>query len=75
MNLPKITQENVHVFIPYKVAHVATHIMKDENITVEEALGKFYNSKTYEILEIEETKMWYESPKYLYEDYIQRNGG
>lgn len=66
MTLPKVTQENVHLFIPLKVAKVTEMVSKQKNISWEDALLEFYNSKVYNILEQEETKLWYEGPTYLY---------
>ncbi len=66
MTLPKITQDNVHMFIPLKVAKVVERMIDEQEITLKEALITFYNSKVYAILEREETKLWYEGPNYLY---------
>lgn len=66
MALPKVTQENVHLFIPLKVAKVVKKVVKNQNMDVKEALLMFYNSKVYDILEREDTKLWYEGPNYLY---------
>lgn len=67
MALPKITQENVHIFIPLKVAKVCERFSKNHNISKKQALLEFYNSKTYEDLEKEDTKLWYEGVNYLYD--------
>lgn len=66
MSLPKITQENVHIFIPLKVAKVVEKETKNKGTDRKQALINFYNSKVYEILEQEDTKLWYECAKYLY---------
>lgn len=66
MALPKITQENVYLFIPLKVAKVTEMVSKNKGISWEDALTMFYNSKVYQILEQEDTKLWYEGPNYLY---------
>lgn len=71
MSIPKITQENVHIFIPYKASEVAALIAEDEQISKIDALRKFYHSTTYKQLEDELTKLWYESAKGLYEYYIK----
>ncbi|MBK1809522.1 hypothetical protein JHL18_02535 [Clostridium sp. YIM B02505] len=68
MPLPEITQDNVHIFIPLKVAKVTEMLSKDKKITWEEALLEVYNSKVYSVLEKEETKLWYEGPTYLYKE-------
>lgn len=66
MILPKVTQENVHIFIPLKAAKVAERYAKSHGISKKQALLDFYNSKVYGILEQEDTKLWYEGVNYLY---------
>lgn len=68
MQLPEITQENVHLFIPLKAAKVTEMLSKDKKIGWEEALLEFYNSNVYDVLEKEYTKLWYEGPVYLYKE-------
>ncbi|MBQ2880949.1 MAG: hypothetical protein IJE40_01650 [Clostridia bacterium] len=41
-------------------------IIKKEGLDDISAINEFYNSKTYEFLSIEETKMWHFSPMTLY---------
>ena len=41
--IPKITQENVHIFIPYKVAAIARRLNKDKNMPLNRAVAEFYN--------------------------------
>ena len=52
--IPKITQENVHIFIPYKVAAIARRLNKDKNMPLNRAVAEFYNSVTYAMLEKED---------------------
>lgn len=66
MSLPEITQENVHLFIPLKAAKVTEIYAKKHCISKKQALLEFYNSKVYDELEQEDTKLWYEGPTYLY---------
>jgi hypothetical protein len=75
MAVPKITQQNVHLFIPLKVAKVTEMVSKNKNISWEDALIEFYNSKVYDILEKEETKLWYEGPSYLYMGFDMEQRG
>lgn len=75
MELPNITQENVHIFIPLKVAKVTEMIVEKHNIGWKEALVDFYNSKVYEILEREESKLWYEGPTYIFMAYEMEKRG
>ncbi|MBU3110962.1 hypothetical protein [Clostridium lacusfryxellense] len=66
MTLAKVTQENVHIFIPLKVAMVTELLSKNNNISWQAALIEVYNSRTYSVLEKEDTKLWYEGVSYLY---------
>lgn len=75
MQLPKVTQENVHIFIPSKVSKIVENVVNDKGIDRKEALLKFYNSKIYQILEQEDTKLWYESPNYLYMGWEREQNG
>ncbi|AVP55908.1 hypothetical protein K144313037_p10620 (plasmid) [Clostridium tetani] len=68
MSLPKITQENVHIFIPLKASKVSQRLAKNYNLSLKDALLEFYNSKTYEDLEQEDTKLWHEGINYLYKE-------
>jgi len=69
MALPEITQENVHLFIPFKIAKVTEMIVETENKNWEDALIELYNSKVYADLEKEETKLWHEGATYIYESF------
>lgn len=72
MGIPVITQENVHIFIPHKVAGVINMIAEKEQISILDALRKFYHSNTYKQLEDERTKLWYESIIGLYKYYLEK---
>lgn len=75
MSLPKVTQENVHIFIPLKVAKVSERFAKSHGLTKKQAILDFYNSKVYDILEKEDTKLWYEGVNYLYMVFeMEKNG-
>ncbi len=41
-------------------------IIKNDGLDEQEALNEFYNSKTYDVLEREEAKVWHFSPLTLY---------
>ncbi|OPJ62554.1 hypothetical protein [Clostridium oryzae] len=73
--LPEITQENVHIFIPLKVAKVTEMIAKEYNISWKKAMIDFYESKVYSILEREESKLWYEGPTYIFMAYNMEKKG
>lgn len=69
MSLPEITQENVHLFIPLKIAKVTEIIAESENRDWEDVLIELYSSKVYSDLEKEETKLWHEGVTYIYESF------
>ena len=69
MALPEITQENVHLFIPLKIAKVTEMIVQEENRDWEDVMIELYNSKVYFDLEKEETKLWHEGATYIYESF------
>ena len=69
MTLPQITQDNVHLFIPLKIAKVTEMIVQTENRNWEDAMVELYNSKVYAELEKEETKLWHEGATYIYESF------
>lgn len=48
------------------VPQVADLIIKEYSVTDVEATKMFYNSRTYELLSREETKVWHFSPLTLY---------
>lgn len=68
----EVTQQNLHLFIPGKIAGVAMLIAHDTGCSAVEALRKFYSSRTCKLLEREETKYWHFSPAQLYFD-MQEN--
>lgn len=69
MALPEINQENVHLFIPFKIAKVTEMIVETENRNWEDVLIELYSSKVYADLEKEETKLWREGATYIYESF------
>jgi hypothetical protein len=69
MGMPLITQENVHIFIPFKVAKSVSITSEELNVSWKDILLKFYNSDIYEKLELEETKMWHESVVYILQEF------
>jgi hypothetical protein len=71
MTLPKITQENVHLFIPLKIAKVTEMIAETDGEDWKDVIIELYNSKVYSDLEKEETKLWHEGATYIYESFKQ----
>lgn len=67
--IPAITQKNVHIFLPYKIAKIAFQIAKTDGIPITKAIEKFYKSKTAKLLEDESTKLWQSGWVGLYRTY------
>lgn len=58
MNL-EVTQQNLHLFLPGKIANVAKIIADHDHCSMLEAMQRFYASPVYRQLEQEETKLWH----------------
>lgn len=67
--IPKITQKNVRIFIPYKVSRISVQIAKDEKLPIAKAVAKFYQSNTAKLLEDESSKLWHDGWVALYDFY------
>lgn len=67
--MPEITQENVHVLIPYKVSRICAQAARDRRVPVTRAVADFYRSDTARLLEDEESKLWQEGWVGLYDAY------
>ena len=65
MNL-EVTQQNLYLFLPGKIANVANIIADNDHCSVLEAMRRFYASKTYMGLQKEETKLWHLGAVALY---------
>lgn len=63
---PQVTQKNVHLFIPNKVSKICSELARTENLSLNEAILKFYNSSVYETLSRESSKLWQEGWVYVY---------
>jgi len=66
MNL-EITNDNIHLLIPSKVALVCSIYAQEHNSDYLDAIKNFYMSKLYQNLENEETKLWHLGPVALYQ--------
>lgn len=64
---PQVNQNNVHLFIPNKIAKVCSELNRSENLSLNDSILKFYNSPTYETLSRESSKLWQEGWVYLYQ--------
>lgn len=67
MKRPPVTQQNVHLFIPHKVARICGELNREENLSVKEAILKFYNSEVSDTLSRESSKLWQEGWVYIYQ--------
>ena len=66
MNL-EISQKNLYLLLPSKVAWMTDMIMEDKNIDIVDAMKRIYLSETYRKLEDESTKFWHLGPVALYQ--------
>ena len=73
MTHPKITQDNVHLLLPNKVAQLANRLLQnakaDDMVT---ALNMVYSSPVYAKLEQEKTKYWWLGVNALYQEITQQ---
>lgn len=65
---PIVTQQNVRLFIPHKVAKICGELHKSQNLSLKEAILKFYNSDVATTLSRESSKLWQEGWVYIYEN-------
>lgn len=67
----KISQENVYLLLPNKVAQLANRLIEN-GLAYDEAsaIRMVYNSSVYAKLEIEQTKYWWLGVNALYEELI-----
>lgn len=68
MNLD-VTQQNLYLFLPGKIANVVSIIAEAEHCSSLEAMQRFYASATYQELQQEATKLWHLGAVALYEMY------
>ena len=71
-SVSRITQDNVHLLLPNKVAQLANRLMQNgEADDMATALSMVYSSPVYMKLEQERTKYWWLGINALYEDIKQ----
>lgn len=69
MNHPKITQDNVHLLLPNKVAQLANRLLQNgESKDMVSAINMVYTSSVYAKLEQEKTKYWWLGVNTLYQE-------
>ena len=66
----EITQYNLYLLLPSKVAWLTDMLSQDKNISMVDAMKVIYTSDTYRKLENEATKMWHLGPVALYEEIM-----
>lgn len=67
----EVTQQNLYLFLPGKIANVAAIIADKTHCTIPEAMQRFYASNTYQQLQQEDTKLWHLGAVALYEFYCE----
>ena len=53
--------------IEYIIQDIVDMLATDQNMEYDKAMNKFYNSKVFEKLQDEETRLYLESPEYVYD--------
>lgn len=72
-NISKITQDNVHLLLPNKVAQLANRLLQNgEADDMATALSMVYSSPVYAKMEQEKTKYWWLGINTLYQDIKQQ---
>ena len=74
MNLT-ITQDNLYLLLPSKMAWLASMLSEDKGISVVDAIKRLYASKMYKKLQDESTKYWHLGPVALYEEFLEEKSG
>ena len=72
MTQPKITQDNVHLLLPNKVAKLADRLLQNGVANdMATAINIVYSSPVYAKLEQEKTKHWWLGVNALYQEITQ----
>ena len=73
MNQPNITQENVHLLLPNKVAQLANRLIQNGIVTdMPTAINMVYSSPVYTNMERENTKYWWLGVNALYQEIVHQ---
>ena len=67
----EITQGNLYLLLPSKVAWMAEWLSEDKNVSIVEAIKMIYSSEMFKRLEDESTKMWHLGPIALYQELTE----
>lgn len=72
MTQPKITQDNVHLLLPSKVAQLTDRLLQNGVANdMDTAINIVYSSPVYAKLEQEKTKYWWLGVNALYQEITQ----
>ena len=72
MTQPKITQDNVHLLLPSKVAQLVNRLLQNGVANdMATAINIVYSSPVYAKLELEKTKYWWLGVNALYQEITQ----
>lgn len=63
--------EDITLDVIMKIENVVRLLSKQNNISFDEMLGKFYQSKTYKALANTKSCMWAESAEFIVDDYCR----
>lgn len=69
-DVPAVSQDNLRVLLPSKVALTLEEIAKARNSEPADEIAAFYASDVYRNLEKESTKYWWFSPAELCDMYL-----
>ena len=69
-DVPAVSQDNLRVLLPSKVALTLEEIAKARNSEPADEIAAFYASDVYRNLEKESTKYWWFSPAELCDIYL-----
>lgn len=64
----KITQDNLYLLLPLKIAWLAPWLSEDIGISLTDAINRIYRSKLYKKLSTANTQYWHLGPVDLYKE-------
>lgn len=74
MKRTKITQDNVHLLLPNKVAQLADRLLRNGKASdMASAINMVYSSPVYTKMECEKTKYWWLGVNALFAELISNN--
>ena len=71
INYGIVTQDNLYLLLPSKMAWLASMLSEDKGISVVDAIKRLYSSEMYKKLQDESTKYWHLGPVALYEEFLE----